>query len=337
MAFVEKGRAATLIDVARQARVGKTTASDALSGTGRVSAATRDAVLKAAHDLGYRPNNAARALRNATTGTIALYIPEAPTRSSYYMAFVFGVLEFSAQRDYDVTVITGSAVPQRERIPRVDGLIVADPFSGDRYAQRLLESGLPTVSAEHALEGAHADAVVYSQHERAMRQLLDHLYESGARRPALIVPGGESDWASAITRGYTGWCDERGVSTATATVPYVPTGTQMEAATDVLLERHPELDSLVCAPADTAGIVLRHLRKRGRIVGGDLLLAACTDSPTMMLADPAITAIDSLPREAGMRCAELLFDLMSGNAEPGAEVEIPYRIEPRASSARLLH
>jgi DNA-binding LacI/PurR family transcriptional regulator len=332
MCLVETGRAATLIDVARRAQVGKTTASDALSGSGRVSAATRDAVLTAARELGYRPNNAARALRNATTGTIALYIPEAPTRSSYYMAFVFGVLEYAAQRDYDVTVITGSAVPRRERIPRVDGLIVADPFSGDRYAQLLLESGLPTVSAEHALEGAHADAVVFSQHERAMRELLDVLHRSGARHPGLIVPSGESDWASAITRGYVGWCSEHEAGRAVATVPYVPTPALMEEATDALLTEHPELDAIICAPADTAGIVQRHLRARGRVVGADMLLAACTDSPMMMLADPPITAIDSLPREAGMRCAEVLFALMAGELEVGAEVEIPYLVQPRASS-----
>lgn len=51
--------AVTLLDVARAAGVSKSTASDALQGSGRVAEATWDRVRGIAEELGYRPNSAA--------------------------------------------------------------------------------------------------------------------------------------------------------------------------------------------------------------------------------------------------------------------------------------
>jgi DNA-binding LacI/PurR family transcriptional regulator len=53
----------TILTVAREAGVSKTTASDALRGSGRVSEATRETVAQVARRLGYAPNGSARHLR----------------------------------------------------------------------------------------------------------------------------------------------------------------------------------------------------------------------------------------------------------------------------------
>jgi DNA-binding LacI/PurR family transcriptional regulator len=54
----------------------------------------------------------------------------------------------------------------------------------------------------------------------------------------------------------------------------------------------------------------------------------------MRFSDPAITAIDVRPREAGASCAELLFELLAGTADPGVERLHPIRLEPRESTRR---
>ncbi|MEV7893513.1 LacI family DNA-binding transcriptional regulator, partial [Streptomyces cyaneofuscatus] len=79
-------RTVTLLDVARTAGVSKSTASDALQGSGRVAEATRDRVRAVAEELGYRPNSAARRLRRSSTGAIGLHLPQTATRLDYYMS-----------------------------------------------------------------------------------------------------------------------------------------------------------------------------------------------------------------------------------------------------------
>ena len=68
----------TSVDVARAAGVSQSTVSLVLSGKsrGRISAKTEEAVRRAAEELGYRPNMAARALRTGAARSVGLVVPD---------------------------------------------------------------------------------------------------------------------------------------------------------------------------------------------------------------------------------------------------------------------
>lgn len=174
---VQADEPVTILTVAREAGVSKTTASDALRGSGRVSERTRETVVAVAERLGYVPNGSARHLRKASTGTIGLHVPEVLTRSSYYMSFVFGVVEQAARHDYDVTLITSGQ--RRARPPRVDGLVLGDPLGGDPVVESLMATGLPAVSCERFPGARQADGVVWSEHAVMLARLLGHLALGG--------------------------------------------------------------------------------------------------------------------------------------------------------------
>ncbi|MEV1248392.1 LacI family DNA-binding transcriptional regulator [Nonomuraea sp. NPDC050022] len=340
---------ATILTVAKTAGVSKTTASDALRGSGRVSEETRARVMEAADALGYVPNGSARHLRRASTGTIGLHVPEVLTRSSYYMSFVFGVVQGAADNDYDVTLITSG-----RRTPRVDGLVLGDPLGDDPIVAKLMDTGLPTVTCERFTGTGRADGVVRSEHAEMLGRLMDHLRASGATRPALIVAGDVSDWAASVHRGFRDWCVRHDVDPLVRTVPFDCSAGEVHEAARELLALEPRIDALVCGPAGSATDLLPLLREEGRDLlrreegrellrceddsdlrregGRHLLLASCVDSPAMQLADPPITAIDLRPREAGVRCAELLFDLLSGTASVGTERIHPIELTLRAST-----
>lgn len=77
-------RRATIRDVAAHAGVSTTTVSHALNGKGRIDPTTRDRVLSAAAEFGYRASRAARALRTRRTHAIAFLVPpfeRAPTQT----------------------------------------------------------------------------------------------------------------------------------------------------------------------------------------------------------------------------------------------------------------
>jgi DNA-binding LacI/PurR family transcriptional regulator len=302
-----------VVDVARRAGVGRSTVSNVLRGTGRVSEATRERVLAAVRELDYVPNAAARRLRGAETGTIGVHLPENPSVSAYYMEFLFGVLDHAVRHDRDVTVLTGT------RPPRVDGLILSDAQPGNP----LLHADVPVVTCED-VRGYRPDGVVWADHGAALRTLLDEL---GATRPALLVPAETTDWAARLSEGYRAWCTAHAAPDLLGRIDWIPTVEGLEAAVAAL----DGFDALVCGPVDTAAMLLPALRPR---LAEGLLLACATDSTACALTDPPITAIDQNPRLAGQRCAALLDDLLTGTAEPGARVEIPLRIVHRASTAQ---
>ncbi|WP_205856281.1 LacI family DNA-binding transcriptional regulator [Phytoactinopolyspora endophytica] len=327
-------RQVTIITVAERAGVSKTTASDALRGSGRVSEETRRLVVGVAEELGYVPNDSARHLRRARTGAIGLHLPEVLPRSDYYMSFVFGAVQAAADHGYDVTLLTSGTGVAPSRSPRVDGLVLGDPLADDPVVDKLMGSALPTVTCERYSGPGEPDGVVWSDHGAALQTLLGHLSDAGARRPALIVPGDESDWAASVHRAYREWCGQRGVALITRSVPFDANADATSAAARSLLTDEPQLDALVAAPTSAAATLLPVIREAGRRVGEDLLLASCVDAPALRFADPAITAIDVRPREAGAACAELLFELLTGSAVPGVERIHPIELNVRESTQR---
>lgn len=320
------GEPVTLVELARAAGVSKTTASDALRNSGRVSEQTRQHVVSVANRLGYSPNPSARSLRRGSTGAIGLHVPEILTRSEYYMSFVFGVVEEAARQDYDVTLITS----RRGTFPRVDGVVLGDPLEADEVVRGLMTSTVPVVTCERFTGGAEPVGVVLSDHAAALTDLLDHLRSAGAGRIALLASSAVTDWGATLQRTYRAWCHAAGTPELLRDLPFGSAATAVQDAVRALLAE--DIDALVCAPDGAAMAALPVLRAAGRHIGADLLLASCVDSTPLGHADPPVTAIDLRPREAGAACARLLFDLMSGATEQGTVRRQPIGLVERAST-----
>lgn len=319
-------RPVTLHDVARRAGVGKSTVSNVLSCSGRVSEATRERVRAAMEELGYVPNRAARQLRGGRTGIIGVYVPGVPSTSEFYMRFVFGVMERAAARDRDVTILTAS----ERRSPRaLDGVIVADPHRDDAFVPVLMQGGMPVVCFERPPAGMGPDVVLWADHHRALTGLLDRMAGAGARRPALVVPPETGDWAAQLAAGHRDWCARHGVAPVVAHHPWVPSPPEVSRAVEQVLDA-PGVDALVCASVDTAPTAVQVLHRLGRRVGRDVLLASATESSALRLGQPPVTALDLSPLDAGRRCADLLDDLIGGG--PGGVYEHPVHLRWREST-----
>lgn len=86
MSVPERTRAVRLAEVAERAGVSKKTASAVVNGVGQVRESTRERVLDAIEELGYRPNPAARGLSVGRTGTITLALPNLGTSGAAALA-----------------------------------------------------------------------------------------------------------------------------------------------------------------------------------------------------------------------------------------------------------
>ncbi|MFH9757791.1 LacI family DNA-binding transcriptional regulator [Streptomyces anulatus] len=261
-------RTVTLLDVARAAGVSKSTASDALQGSGRVAEATRDRVRAVAEELGYRPNSAARRLRRASTGAVGLHLPATATRLDYYMNLAFGAVERAQEDGLDMVLLAPSGAAGGRISSRVDGLLVIDPEPGDSAVPGLLDAGVPVVTGERYLgPAAGPSGAVVCDNAASLTALLDHVTARGARRPALLAPSGSSAWATALRATAGSWGRAHGVAVTLRTVPFAATPAEAEAATRALLAADPAVDAVICAPDGSAPGVLRAAATLGRKVG----------------------------------------------------------------------
>jgi DNA-binding LacI/PurR family transcriptional regulator len=146
----------TVIDVAKEAGVSRTTVSNVFSGKGKFSPETRQAVLSAVKTLGYKPNLAARSLITNQSRLIGLILPSyvdtnTLTNSPFYniiMDSVYSVLRNEAY--YDLLIF---AVPYRESLVKVsewidarnaDGILASGEYDQD-FLKDLNSKAIPVV------------------------------------------------------------------------------------------------------------------------------------------------------------------------------------------------
>lgn len=123
-------------DVARRAGVSRTTVSYVLNGDDRTSIpqATRDRILAAAEELGFRPNQMARGLRGRRSNVIGLLTDDIAT-TPYAVRVIKGAQDaaFAAGRTLLIIDTHGAGEAAREALAmftawRVDGVVFATDF-----------------------------------------------------------------------------------------------------------------------------------------------------------------------------------------------------------------
>ena len=107
----------TLADVAARVGVSAKSVSNVVdNGTGWVGDEMRRRILDTIDELGYRPNLAARQLRNGRSGLIALVLPD--LREPYFAEFASQFIATAQQRSLTVLVAPprpAAAAPQSSR------------------------------------------------------------------------------------------------------------------------------------------------------------------------------------------------------------------------------
>jgi DNA-binding LacI/PurR family transcriptional regulator len=314
--------------------VGKTTASDALNGSVRVSRKTALRVQQAAIALNYTANPAARSLRKGRVGLIGLHAgwsSRTPSNSEYYMSALQSVLDRADADGLDVIVMSHSVSPQRV-FPRCDGVIVLDPVVGSSATDILLNGPAPVVTGERAVSGSSVVASVSSDHEVTFGALLEHLLERGARRIGFLYCPELSDWAMRLKACFDDWAAVAPGYHSAVPVPFLWSAPQVEDALDELMAREVPPDAIVCGPLGSAAYVADSLRRRGLEPRRDVLLAACGDGPELRSASPAITAIHNDPSQLGEACVNLLQEYLTSGKVHDKEVNLPGRLIVREST-----
>lgn len=321
-------------DVARAAGVSTTTVSDALSGRGRLPQATRDRVALVASDLGYTANPNARWLRSGRTGAVGLYFPARTIGLEYYMHLALGAADEAFAHGLALTLVPawgeGTAPPLH-----LDGVVVSDPVAGDPMLAKLAQLGVPVVTCERDVTpgAAHAGRAE-GDHYGGATGLLDHLFAQGARRVAVLCPGGETSFGQDIRAAHRDWCSARGVPSLLYDVPFAGPARDVTAAVERALADGERPEAMVAVPDGSLAPTLQALHAAGLEAPRDLLLAGYVDSSAVSMLPVPVTAVDLNPREMGHRSTRLLADLVEDRVEPGAVVSVPMTLKVRASTQR---
>ena len=192
----------SLTNVAEIAGVSIATASRILNGVDYpVKDRTRQKVLKAAKELGYRPNLIARSLRLEQTHTIGIIVEN--ILSPFIPPIIRGIQERLRQNDYFCITLNSNWDPaiETEAIERldmrqIDGIIFIESYlrSSDQVSALIDKPHLFV----HRLFNSLGDNSIVPDDRYGARIAVKHLIELGHRRIAFI--NGPEDWDAATNR-----------------------------------------------------------------------------------------------------------------------------------------
>ncbi len=203
----------TSFDVARLAGVSQSTVSRSFSFESRVSQKTREKVLAAAKQLGYKPDAIARSLSTQQSNIIGIVM--ADITSPFYP---YVLAKFSSRlQDQGRQVLLFNAAPDQEVddiLPlvlqyRVDALIITSATISSAVADECAQSGSPVILFNRYVLGANASAVCCDNVEGG-RMVANFLLDTGHKKLAYI--SGKQDTSTNIDRkkGFTDRLRERG-------------------------------------------------------------------------------------------------------------------------------
>lgn len=170
-----------LKQVAARAGTSVATASRVLNGTGYASEAVRQRVLQAARELHYEPNLRARGLRQRSSYTIGLIIPD--LLNTYYTALADALGQLLAEAGYGLLLASSRDDPQSERAlvhamvgHDVAGLLWVPATTGTELLDYLEAQHVPVVTIVRSIAPERVDTVVFEDFKgsyTATRYLLD--------------------------------------------------------------------------------------------------------------------------------------------------------------------
>lgn len=325
-------------DISRHLGISVSTVSKALNGYVDVSQATKDRVLLAASEMGYRPSAAARNLRRGRTDKIGFVFNNSfGYISDYFADIIVGATAAAESQDNNIILYTSEghspdSLLNLFRAREVDGFILVWNHVPAATVDMLLAANLPFVVLGRRVNHEKASYIAPDNYNGA-RALMSHLLELGHRRIGFTTRPSmgctNEDRFQAYKDGLTA-----------AGIGYDP---------DLIVETQLKLQSgyvamnqlLNLAQPPTAVFAFhdfvaidaqRAALDRGLRIPQDIALAGFDGLRTSLFTTPPITTVSQPLTDIGRESVLALLRRIEDNDQPPIQMTLPVILKPRQST-----
>ncbi|MEL6207648.1 MAG: LacI family DNA-binding transcriptional regulator [Pseudomonadota bacterium] len=326
---------ATIIDVARQAGVSKSTVSLVLRNSPLVKDSTRAQVEAAMSELGYVYNRAAAGLRGGSKGLIGLVIND--LRNPFFTEFAASAQMAFARKGYATVIANTDEDPALQgRVidtmieHGVAAFVISPAYGGpDDHFEQIRRAGLPAMQVLRQVD-ERTELFPFASLDYSTGGALAtrHLIETGCRRIGFF--GGLEDRPITLER-MSGYAD---VMKAEGMKPVCFQGRPSRSfGRDLALTLDGSIDGGVCFSDLVALGMLSGFAERGVRVGTDFRLVGFDDIEECSLSFPRLSSVRCNTAEFGEGAAESLLRWIDDGSAPPAVTRAPVELVVRESSA----
>ena len=326
----------TALEVARQAGVSQPTVSLVLSRNpkARVAPETRERVLKAAEELGYRPNRLAQGLVRRRSYAIGVIVPS--FANPVNTAIISGAERVAAQAGYAVLLCETGDVDVSQHLKaladrQIDGVVVAGISERSLPLAELHRLNLVLINQTSERFSTVADDSL-----AAGRLAAEHLVGLGHRRIAFVGPGSSASTFRLRERGFAARLrDAELVPSSDHWLRAEPTVQGGLGAMRALLALPERPTAVFCANDLIALGAHKACASAGIALPAEMSILGCDGVDMGTLVTPELSTIATPQRELGARAVRLLLRQLDAEGAAPTTQQLPVRLLPRGTTGRV--
>ena len=315
-----------LKDLAKELGVSITTVSKALNDHPDISPKRKKEILDYAKKVNYHPNQVAKNFRQQKTNLIGIIVTN--NANPYYARVLRGMEQIFTKAGY-FTIIMNSHEDVKQELRLVNQLIslnvagvLLSPASGNKESRELLKRyDVPYVLFDRYLEKENDTYVVLDDFRAAY---IATKYLCGYQNDKIFLLNYLPGISSTENRllGYKKALEEENVEFLESCVVSGCTNQEegYEAMKNILEKFEPPF-SVLCYSDYIAMGAMCAIHERGYSVPYDISLIGTDDIELLSFVKPRLTTVEAPKLRLGIKCAELLLDIINDTKADGKKKE----------------
>lgn len=302
----------TLKDVAEKLNISVSTVSRVVNNKSYVNPKTREKVLKALEELNYSPNQVARSLKNKSTNTVGIVIPD--ISEDFFSYVIKGIDHVLVENGYSIILCDTGEKAEREELylnllieKQVDGLILATVSKNHTLIQNIMNRGTPVIFIDNLPKLKSGYDSVIIDNAKASYMAVEHLIELGHRNIGIIA--GKQDETTGYERlaGYKKALQENNFN---IDENLIAIGDFKEKSgydnMKMLLEKNSSMSAVYVTSSKMTYGAIKAIKEKGLRIPEDIALIGFDVHDPSGLITPSITTILQPEENIGKSAAELI-------------------------------
>lgn len=329
----------TIKDVARALGISDSTVSRAMTNAPDVAVATKNAVIRMAKQLGYRPDYAAQCMVSGKTRLIGVVVPV--IHSNYFSDALGGMTDVLLNHNYQLIVCQSNESKDIEaRCIRklltfgIEGLLisVAKSTKNGKAINEVKARNIPVVMFDRILKSVECSKVIVDEYEGSYKAV-EHLIKKGCKTIAHLA--GPKDLSITYNRkqGYLDALRDNGIRVNQNIIVHCKSfEDDAPAAFKKILSATPAPDGIFFINDLSAIDGMRYIRRKGIAIPKNIRIVGFNNDPVSSMSEPTLTTVMQPSYEVGKLSIGILIDEMEGKLKKFVEHKLRTRLIVRQSS-----
>ena len=336
---------ATLKQIAKELGVSISTISKALNDSPEISDTTKQKVKEYAKLKNYKPNSIGLNLKNQSTKTIGVIIPN--ILNSFFAKVFTGIEKVADEKGYKlITCISNESIDKEEAALEmlsngaIDGFILSISKETQKlqkfdHFNSIINEGTPIVMFDRITDQVNCDKVIVDDYESAVHAI-NHLIKTGCKKIAMFTTISQLSVANLRADGYYDAFKQNGLKVDENLLIITDSIEEFDEKVERFFDKN-KVDAVFALDEHSSVVALKLGIKKGLKIPEDLSIIGFADGVWSRRMMPSLSTVSQHGPEIGEVAATLLIEKLENKMEtlPPKTTIIKTELRQRDSTKKL--